>query len=470
MAITKKMPMSNKGLKHRLMIAFSLMAVIPLLACVYALSPYLVPTSHDITNLAAIILASVVISFMGLLLANNIIKAVVGLASDVKEISNGDYDRSIDLQSDDELGALGQSINAMTSKIRSNLDELKKYGQSVKAINADIQKKVAVLSSLLRIDEVISAGSMQIDSLLEFGLGKASDIFDMGFGALYVPREDGGDYIAKVCYNINDEKLTDIVIKPGIGPLGRVIETRKTLQVVEGMKLPGELDEFKRSHNLKNFVAIPLHSDRTVFGLLVLGNRLSDFSYTKDDIDLAAVFAKHITIAIESDLLERRNRELATTDDLTGLYNKRYVLIQLEEEIKRAIFYQRPCSFIVFRIDNFNSFRDAHGELALEDALKRVAKIMQNSNMLIAKAARIGGNEFAVLLPEKNKKEASHIAEDMRKKIENAIVVKTSGAALLVAAGVSENPIDGTTSDELFKKAITSLARPVDGVNKHAAT
>lgn len=470
MTTLKRSFISNKGLKHKLMVAFSLMTIIPILACTYLLSPYLTPGFQNLVNLAMIIFAAIVISILGLIIASGIISAVVELSAETRRISDGDYDRRVNMPGDDELDNLGQSINMMTRKIKSNLDELKNYEQDMKEITTEIQKKVTALSSLLKIDEVISAGSLQIDSLLELGVGKASDIFDMGFGALYMPREKGGDFIAKVCYNADKEKLAEIVIKRSAhGVLERAIENKKILQITDGMKLTNDLDDFKRAHNLKNFIAIPLYSDRMVFGLLLLGNRLSDFSYTSDDIDLATVFAKHMTIAIESDLLEKRNKELAIIDDLTGLYNKRYLLTQLEEEVKRAIFYQRPCAFIVFRVDNFKNFREANGELASEEALKRIAKVIKDNNIPVGRAARIGGSEFAMLLPEKNKREAAHIAEDVRRKIENVNVLKAGKASLAVTTGMSENPIDGATSDELFKKAMASMGELKSPGNNHIA-
>jgi diguanylate cyclase (GGDEF)-like protein len=460
MATLKGLFANSKGLRHKLMVAFSLMTIIPLLACVYLLSPYLNPGFQNLVNITVVVLASLVISILGLFIAGSIISAVVELSAETKRISDGDYDRRINMPGDDELGNLGQSINMMTKRIKSNLDELKNYGQSMKEINAEIQKKVTALSSLLQIDEVISAGSLQIDSLLELGVGKASDMFDMGFGALYMPREAGGDFIAKVCYNADKEKLAEIVIRRGAsGVLERAIENKKILQVTDDMKLPKDLDDFKRAHNLKNFVAIPLYSDRMAFGLLMLGNRLSDFSYTSDDVELATVFAKHITIAIESDLLEKKNKELSITDDLTGLYNKRYLLIRLEEEIKRSIFYQRPCALVVFRVDNFKAFRETNGELGSEEAIKRIAKVIRDNNVPVGRAARIGGAEFAMLLPEKNKKEAARIAEDVRKKIESVNVLKAGKASFAINTGVSENPIDGATSDELFKKAMALLEK-----------
>ncbi|MCM8760876.1 MAG: diguanylate cyclase [Candidatus Omnitrophica bacterium] len=460
MGILKKMSLINKGLRYRLMIAFSLMAVIPLLACVYAISPYLFPGFQNYVDLNLIVFIAVIISILGLILAKGMVNAVVELSNEAKRIADGDFSRKITLTGDDELGSLGQSINMMTQRIKSNLDELKSYGQSMKEINVEIHKKVLTLSSLLQIGDIISAGSIQLDPLLEMAVEKAATLFDTGFGVLYLGREDGGDFIARTSYNLDREKLTDVVIRrEGHGILDKALEEHRILKCDSSEKLSRELDDFRRNNNLKNFLAVPIYSDKSVFGMLIVGNRLSDFKYTTDDVELVNVFAKHITIAIESDILNKRNEELITRDDLTGLFNKRYILSRLEEEIKRAIFYQRPCSFIAFNIDNFTKFRESRGELAAEEALKRIAKIIKDNTSPVGKAARIGGDEFAMLLPEKNKREAAYIAEEVRKKIEAANVLKEGKASLTVSVGVSENPIDGATSDELYKKAMDSIER-----------
>ena len=160
---------------------------------------------------------------------------------------------------------------------------------------------------------------------------------------------------------------------------------------------------------------------------------------------------------IESDLLSKKTDQLAIKDDLTDLYNKTFIMGRLEEEIRRAIFYQRPCSFVAFNIDNFRKFRDVHGELAAEEALKRMSKIFRDNLTPVGKAARIGGDDFAMLLPEKNKKEAAYIAEELRKKIETTNLLRQGQASLTVSCGVGENPIDGATADELFKKAMSAV-------------
>ena len=233
----------------------------------------------------------------------------------------------------------------------------------------------------------------------------------------------------------------------------KVVVNRSLLIIDSSVKLSREAEAFRKTYDIKNILAIPIYSGRKDFGILIMGSKDDNYKYKNEDVELAKVFAKQITIAIESDILNKKTEELAIKDDLTDLYNKNFILTALGDEIKRAIFYQRPCSFVVFGIDNFDGFFSAHGELAAEEALKKVAKVIKDNMATVARAARIGGDEFAVLLPEKNKKESFAIAEEIRKKIESMNFLKSGNGGLTVSGGVSENPLDGIVSDDLIAKA-----------------
>ncbi|MFH0763746.1 MAG: diguanylate cyclase [Candidatus Omnitrophota bacterium] len=450
----EKFTVVNRGLRYKLMIAFSLMSTIPLLSCVYVINAYLFPQLDNPLAVSIIIFAAIIISLLGLFLAKSLIEPVIDMAIEAKLISSGDYGRKVAAPFEDEVGNLANSINFMTQKIRSNMDEIKGYGRKMGEVNQEIQKKVLALSSLLQIGDIIAAGSSQIDTILEVAVEKASTVFEGGFGILYMPKEEGGDFVMKTSYNLENENLKDLIIrKDGPGILEKAIANRSVIVFDKTTKDSKELTDFKAAAKINNMVILPLCSAKRSLGLFMVGNRLDDFRYKNEDVEMARVFGKQITIAIESDILSKKTGELLITDDLTNLYNKRFILNRVEEEIKRAVFYQRPCSFIVFSLDQFDLFRQSHGELAAEEALRRIARVMRENMMPVGKAARISGFEFAILLPEKNKKEASHAAEEMKKIIEATNLLREGKATAKVTVGVSENPIDGATSDELLKKA-----------------
>lgn len=453
----KRLSMVPKGLRYKLMISFSLMSIIPLLVSMYLASIYVFPHLDNITDISIVILLSVTIAMLGLALAKRLINPVIEMAIEARMIANGDFENKIAIQRDDEIGHLGESINIMTEKIKSNLDELKDYGQRTREINIEIHKKVLALSSLLQIGDIIATGSMELNLVLELAVQKASTIFDSGFGILLMPKAAGGNYLMKTSYGLSSEKLEGLAVKGGQGLLGKAIEDHSVVVIDDAVKKSAEIENFRASYNVKNIMAIPMFSGRKDMGLLLVGNDIDSFKYKNDDIDLIKVFAKQITIAIENDILFRKTEELSIKDDLTGLYNKNYLMSRLEEEIKRAIFYQRPCSLIIFNIDDFKALREDKGELVGEEVIKKVAKLIKESTDPIGKAARIGGDEFAMLIPEKNKRQTTHIAEEIRKKIESTNFVKEPKEALTVSGGVSENPIDGATAEELFKSAQDAL-------------
>ena len=217
----------NKGLRYKMIIAYGLMSIIPLLACTYTISAYLFPEYKDLTTMSMVVLISLVISILGFLLAKRIVDATVGLSADAKRIAGGDFNRKISVSGGDELGSLGESINIMKVRIKSDLQELKDYGRSMKEINVEIHKKFLALSGLLQIGEMISSGSAQLDYILEVSIEKLCAVLDNASAVLYMPREAGGDFIVKHSHNLIGSDMSDTVIKRGgRGVLEKALEGR----------------------------------------------------------------------------------------------------------------------------------------------------------------------------------------------------------------------------------------------------
>jgi len=454
----KKMSLAPRGLRYKLIMAFSLMSIIPLLACAYIIFTYTFPSAGELINVIAVVAISVVVALLGLVVAKGLVDPVIDMAIEARIIANGEFGREISVSTHDEIGMLGESINTMTQKIRLNLDELKTFGQRTKELNIEIHKKVLALSSLLQIGDLVATGSTELGAILELSAQKIAMIFDGGFCVFYmIPKEESSEFLPKAHSNVRDERLLDFVVKKGSGLLGKVISSKTFLIVDKTTKMTHDIEEFRVSRGVKNMVAVSIYSGNKDYGMLLVGNRQDDYRYKTDDIDLVKIFAKQITIAIENDIWIKKSEEFSIKDDLTDLYSKNYILSRLDEEIRRSIFYQRPCSFLVFNIDNFKTLRDTQGELVAEDIIKKVAKIIRDNTTPVGKAARIGGDEFAMLLPEKNKREAAEIADEIRKKIESMNFSHEGKLNITVSGGVSENPIDGSTQDELLKKAKAAM-------------
>ncbi|OGX41278.1 MAG: hypothetical protein A3C53_01015 [Omnitrophica WOR_2 bacterium RIFCSPHIGHO2_02_FULL_68_15] len=194
--------------------------------------------------------------------------------------------------------------------------------------------------------------------------------------------------------------------------------------------------------------------------LLVTMNRAPQFEFDEDAMDLLRVFAKQMAIAIENDLLIRRAEALKVVDDLTGLYNAAYMHSRLDEELHRAMRYHRPCSLVMFNLDDFRRMRESYGGLTAESVLKAIAELVKGQVTDVDRVGRVGADEFAVILPERNKREAIEVAEAIRHHVQEHPFM--SGAhriphPLTVSVGISENPLDGATADELWGKATEAM-------------
>ena len=145
-------------------------------------------------------------------------------------------------------------------------------------------------------------------------------------------------------------------------------------------------------------------------------------------------------------------------DFLTGLHNKQTLETAFNLEFSRAERYHTKLSILVLDLDCFKEINDRHGHLAGDRMLQHIGSILAQSIRSFDTAARFGGDEFVILLPETDKNEALELAERIRTKINREMfVVETSEIRLTVSGGVAAYPDDALSSKELFKCADKAL-------------
>lgn len=176
----------------------------------------------------------------------------------------------------------------------------------------------------------------------------------------------------------------------------------------------------------------------------------------------------YITDPTDMDLLLARTRtllefkayldvceEAAFTDHLTGLANRRRFERQLDREVSRTLRYAHPFSLVMLDIDNFKNVNDTFGHHAGDEVIRGLGRVLQEGTRGIDLAARIGGEEFAILLVETGQSGAQEVAERLRVAIREMIV---HGVGQVSASfGVAECPIGGQTSSEMLNSADVAL-------------
>jgi len=169
-------------------------------------------------------------------------------------------------------------------------------------------------------------------------------------------------------------------------------------------------------------------------------------------------FKALLTLVFAAEVSERRHQEeqaklLAVRDPLTGLANYRLLIERIADEIRRYSRNGKPFSVLLLDLDGLKKINDVHGHLVGSLAICRVAEVLHLSCRETDTAARYGGDEFALVLPESSAASAAHVAE----RISARLAADVEEPRLSVSIGDAEYPRDGATVEHLLSAADKAL-------------
>jgi len=174
--------------------------------------------------------------------------------------------------------------------------------------------------------------------------------------------------------------------------------------------------------------------------------------HTKGEIETLSFFANQVGITLENVRLYKEIELLSVTDGLTGLCNQRHFQHVLKYELRRSERYRHPLSLMMFDIDFFKNYNDTGGHPAGDSALVEIAKVIRRNIRASDVAARYGGDEFCIIMPETDKEAALKKADKIRREV-------AEQQRLTVSIGVASFPDDAGKSQDLLKKADEALYR-----------
>ena len=207
---------------------------------------------------------------------------------------------------------------------------------------------------------------------------------------------------------------------------------------------------------IRSGVALPMRADGSSIGTLSAFTRAAGAKLGDSEIDQLERLAVRAGPALENARKYSEARALADLDALTGVHNRRYFHETLAREVARAHRYHRRLAVIVFDLDDFKAINDRVGHLAgdavLAEAAQRMLTVVRSADI----ACRVGGDEFAIVLPESSAEEGELLAG----RIARAIAVRpiTGAGTLELSAGVAElRP--GDRPNDVFERADEALYR-----------
>jgi len=261
--------------------------------------------------------------------------------------------------------------------------------------------------------------------------------------------------------------LADRALHPDLGPA--------VYAIAQWVMQRGE--EFVTA-DLREDARIPQLDAATVvaFPLSCRGHRIGaliglDRSPSSKEPRLAPVVAKAVRVllepvsaALDNALLLKRTEALSVTDDLTHLYNSRYLNQVLRRETKRASRSGRPLSLLFLDLDGFKSINDKHGHLSGSRALVEAATVIRGSARETDVVARFGGDEFALVLPDTGGEGAYAVGERIRERVAAHQFLACDGLDLhlTVSVGVATLPDAADSAEELVRAADTAMYQVKD--------
>jgi diguanylate cyclase (GGDEF)-like protein len=215
----------------------------------------------------------------------------------------------------------------------------------------------------------------------------------------------------------------------------------------------------KDSVFIRSIVCYPLQRRGEKIGVIELVNKISG-AFTNDDLALLEVMLNPLAAAIRTlDTFERAER-LTITDDLTKLYNYRYLMQYLEADVRRCLRYKKKVSLLFIDVDGFKRINDTFGHLVGSQALSEMGQVFRGIVRETDVVGRYGGDEFVIVLPETPLNGAMIIAERIRKKVEECeFVAQNLSIRLTVSLGVANCPKHTLTAEGLIKKADAAMYR-----------
>ncbi len=213
-------------------------------------------------------------------------------------------------------------------------------------------------------------------------------------------------------------------------------------------ELQGRIDS-SRHFDLK---VTPLRNRRTISGYLILFRDISDRWESEQALRLTNQELKsHIK---EIERLQRKLREQAIRDPMTGLYNRRFLKEGLEKEIARAQRAAQQVVIIMLDADNFKQINDSHGHKAGDRALQSLAKLIRNHIRHSDIGCRYGGEEFVIVMPDSTREAAFERAEQIRAEyLSLKISQRNSTKPASISVGIASYPEDGSNGDDVLDAA-----------------
>ena len=236
-----------------------------------------------------------------------------------------------------------------------------------------------------------------------------------------------------------------------------LVMKQRTPLLVEDAETDFRFSYESSPENFNSLIEAPLTTENKITGMLRIDS-LEKQKLNQTDLRFLGIIADLSSVALRNAKLYKEVEELAIHDGLTGLYVHKYFTERLETEITRSIRNNMPISLLMLDLDHFKKYNDKYGHSAGDLVLRQIVEILETFTKPGDIVSRYGGEEFTILLLNKDKEKATEVAEEIRKKINDTpIILRRQETKMSVSIGVASCPSEAKTPEEFMQLADSRL-------------
>jgi diguanylate cyclase (GGDEF)-like protein len=344
--------------------------------------------------------------------------------------------------------------------LKDELSEVRAELKEVKEANNVLNERIIELYTLYNVSKNLSM-SLQLNELFDITMNVIGESLGLGQYCLMLMDNNSGKLSIQASHGLPLNMEARGIICDASGVSWKVAKEGKPILISDISKEQDFL-YFKESGIKEgSYLGVPLiRKDNKVIGVLS-AHKTDPRSFGEPDLNLFKAVAEHVAVAIDNALTYQQTKEMMLRDELTNLYNRRYFFERFDKEVYRANRYNHHISLLMVDIDHFKNFNDSFGHLRGDEALKKLAEILEGFIRKADVLARYGGEEFLILLPETDKNGAASVGEKLRSHVEsldfNDDASNLEAAGLTITIGVASLPMDTDSADSLIDLADKAL-------------
>jgi diguanylate cyclase (GGDEF)-like protein/PAS domain S-box-containing protein len=346
--------------------------------------------------------------------------------------------------------------------------ELDFFEQAAKQIALAISKNLSVFIANERAREAESlreasatlTSTLKLQEILEKILVTAARAIPSAQkGLLFLLDPEKRSFLVRAQYGYEDKNIFSILLNEHEGLAGKAVTEKQALIIkdVRSEKNTILSNQNKEASEQNSWIVAPLIQLGKVFGVIELSAANTDV-FSENDLKVLISFADTVTAAIQNAQLHAEVEQIAITDALTGLYNRRGFIELGEREMQRSIRTNAPLSILILDVDFLKQINDEYGHHAGDQVLQEIAECCRKTFRQIDLLARYGGDEFAVLLPDTPLDHATDAAKRLHQSISDQIL-SFEGKQIKLSASIGLAEFDKSLNsiNDFFDRADKAL-------------